>query len=215
MLNTEFVLFRYTLVTFPGQLLLILPIMQMSTTEPIMWLISPLGPTLGGPLGPLLLFLRKIFFTQVLVFCLLPCLCSFAMTWMGFGQSELETDIIIAIVFTVILTFIIIIVVHEPVLQFLSELRARIPLNDDNMRCALYVLVGLCPSLIRLAQNGMAMEGFMDVISCGLMLAFGVVFHKLVSYYPYPTFVILFFTILFRKLSLFSEENEMNKIQHI
>ena len=185
MLNTEFVLFRYTLVTFPGQLLLILPIVQMSTTEPIMWLISPLGPTLGGPLGPLLVFLRKIFFTQALVFGLLPCLCSFAMTWMGFGRSVLETDIIIAIFFTAILTYIIIKVVHEPVRQFLSELRARIPLNDSNMRCALFVLVGLCPSLIRLAQNGLAIEGFMDVISCGSMLTFGVVFHKLMSYYPY------------------------------
>ena len=215
MLNTEFVLFRYTLVTFPGQLLLILPIVQMSTTEPIMWLISPLGPTLGGPLGPLLVFLRKSFFTQVLVFCLLPCLCSFAMTWMGFGRSELETDIMIAIFFTAILTYIIIKVVYEPVMQFLSELRARIPLNDSNMRCALFVLVGLCPSLIRLAQNGMAIEGFMDVISCGSMLAFGVVFDKLMSYYPYPTLVILFFTILFGKFSIFSEENEMNKIQHI
>ena len=185
MLNTEFVLLRYTLVTFPGQLLLILPIVQMSTTEPIMWLISPLGPTLGGPLGPLLVFLRKIFFTQALVFGLLPCLCSFAMTWMGFGRSELETDIMIAIFFTAILTYIIIKVVYKPVLQFLSELRARIPLNDSNMRCALFVLVGLCPSLFRLAQNGLAIEGFMDVISCGSMLAFGVVFHKLVSYYPY------------------------------
>ena len=185
MLNTEFVLFRYTLVTFPGQLLLILPIVQMSTTEPIMWLISPLGPTLGGPLGPLLVFLRKIFFTQALVFGLLPCLCSFAMTWMGFGRSELETDIMIAIFFTAILTYIIIKVVYKPVMQFLSELRARIPLNDSNMRCTLCVLVGLCPSLIRLAKNGMAFEGFMDVISCGSMLAFGVVFDKLMSYYPY------------------------------
>ena len=192
MLNTEFVLLRYTLVTFPGQLLLILPIVQMSTTEPIMWLISPLGPTLGGPLGPLLVFLRKIFFTQALVFGLLPCLCSFAMTWMGFGRSVLETDIIIAIFFTAILAYIIIKVVHEPVRQFLSELRARIPLNDSNMRCTLYVLVGLCPSLIRLARNGIAIEGFMDVISCGSMLAFGVVFDKLVSYYPYPTLGILF-----------------------
>ena len=185
MLNTEFVLFRYTLVTFPGQLLLILPIVQMSTTEPIMWLISPLGPTLGGPLGPLLVFFRKIFFTQVLVFSLLPCLCSFAMTWMEFGRSELETDIIIAIFFTAILTYIIIKAVYQPVMQFLSELRARIPLNDSNMRCTLYVLVGLCPSLIRLAKNGMTIEGFMDVISCGSMLTFGVVFHKLMSYYPY------------------------------
>ena len=185
MLNTEFVLLRYTLVTFPGQLLLILPIVQMSTTEPIMWLISPLGPTLGGPLGPLLVFLRKIFFTQALVFGLLPCLCSFAMTWMEFGRSELETDIIIAIFFTAILTYIIIKAVYQPVMQFLSELRARIPLNDSNMRCALFVLVGLCPSLIRLAQNGLAIEGFMDVISCGSMLAFGVVFDMLVSYYPY------------------------------
>ena len=194
MLNTEFVLFRYTLVTFPGQLLLILPIVQMSTTEPIMWLISPMGPTLGGTLGPLLLFLRKIFLTQALVFGLLPCLCSFAMTWMGFGRSELETDMIIAIVFTIVLTFIILKVVYEPVRQFLLQLRARIPLNDSNMRCALCVLVGLCPSLIRLAQNGIAIEGFMDVISCGSMLAFGVVFDKLMSYYPYPTFVILCLT---------------------
>ena len=153
-----------------------------------------MGPTLGGTLGPLLLFLRKIFLTQALVFGLLPCLCSFAMTWMGFGRSELETDMIIAIVFTIVLTFIILKVVYEPVRQFLLQLRARIPLNDSNMRCALCVLVGLCPSLIRLAQNGIAIEGFMDVISCGSMLAFGVVFDKLMSYYPYPTFVILCLT---------------------
>ena len=76
------------MVTFPGQFLLFLPLVQMSTTEPIMWFISPTLalPPAGPGTNP-----RMRILDLAVVICFFPGLFSLALSWVTKAQLDLET----------------------------------------------------------------------------------------------------------------------------
>ena len=113
------------MVNFPGQVLLFLPLVQMSTMEPIMWFICPsLDAILGGDQG---INPRLRILDLAVVICLLPLLFTFALSRITIGQWETlsyipETD---SIFFGSMLLPTIVKVVSKLMEWFISQVRSR------------------------------------------------------------------------------------------
>ena len=174
------------MVTFPGQFLLFLPLVQMSTTEPIMWFISPTLalPPAGPGTNP-----RMRILDLAVVICLFPGLFSLALSWVTKAQLDLETLSILpeadVVFFGAILLPTIIIAISKPVKWFISQVRSRNLLSDASMRRVLSIALVFSPYLIRFAMNGIAIKDLLEM-TLVLVMAFAPVYFKAFFYINTP-----------------------------
>ena len=175
------------MVTFPGQVLLFLPLVQMSTTEPIMWFISPtlaLPPT-GPGTNP-----RMRILDLAVVICFFPWLFSLALGWVTKAQLDLETLSFLpeadVVFFGAILLPTILIAISKPVKWFISQVRSRSLLSDASMRQVLSIALFFSPYLIRFAMNGIAIKDLLEMITLVLVMALAPVYFKAFFYICTP-----------------------------
>ena len=172
------------MVNYPGHMLLFVPLVQMSTTEPIMWFICPsLDAILGGDQG---INPRLRILDLAVIICLLPLLFTFALSRITIGQWDSETLSYIpetdSIFFGSMLLPTIVKVVSKLLEWFISQVRSRSPLSDATMLRILSVVVALTPWLVRFVMNGMTMEAFLEIVYLLLMMA-NMVFVFVVFFY--------------------------------
>ena len=174
------------MVTFPGQFLLFLPLVQMSTTEPIMWFISPTLalPPAGPGTNP-----RMRILDLAVVICLFPGLFSLALSWVTKAQLDFErlsflpeADVVF---FGAILLPTILIAISKPVKWFISQVRSRSLLSDASMRRVLSIALVFFPYLIRFAMNGIAIKDLLEM-TLVLVIAFAPVYLKAFFYINTP-----------------------------
>ena len=174
------------MVTFPGQFLLFVPLVQMSTTEPIMWFISPTLalPPAGPGTNP-----RMRILDLAVVICLFPGLFSLALSWVTKAQLDLETLSFLpeadVVFFGAILLPTIIIAISKPVKWFISQVRSRNLLSDASMRRVLSIALVFSPYLIRFAMNGIAIKDLLEM-TLVLVMAFAPVYFKAFFYINTP-----------------------------
>ena len=174
------------MVTFPGQFLLFVPLVQMSTTEPIMWFISPTLalPPAGPGTNP-----RMRIFDLAVVICLFPGLFSLALSWVTKAQLDLETLSFLpeadVVFFGAILLPTILIAISKPVKWFISQVRSRNLLSDASMRRVLSIALVFSPYLIRFAMNGIAIKDLLEM-TLVLVMAFAPVYFKAFFYINTP-----------------------------
>ena len=174
------------MVTFPGQVLLFVPLVQMSTTEPIMWFISPTLalPPAGPGTNP-----RMRILDLAVVICFFPGLFSLALSWMTKAQLDLETLSFLpeadVVFFGAILLPTILITFSKPVKWFISKVRSRSLLSDALMRRVLSIALVFSPYLIRFAMNGIAIKDLLEM-TLVLVMAFAPVYFKAFFYINTP-----------------------------
>ena len=174
------------MVTFPGQFLLFVPLVQMSTTEPIMWFISPTLalPPAGPGTNP-----RMRILDLAVVICLFPGLFSLALSWVTKAQLDLETLSFLpeadVVFFGAILLPTILIAISKPVKWFISQVRSRNLLSDASMRRVLSIALVFSPYLIRFAMNGIAIKDLLEM-TLVLVMAFAPVYFKAFFYINTP-----------------------------
>ena len=174
------------MVTFPGQFLLFVPLVQMSTTEPIMWFISPTLalPPAGPGTNP-----RMRILDLAVVICFFPGLFSLALSWMTKAQLDLETLSFLpeadVVFFGAILLPTILITFSKPVKWFISKVRSRSLLSDALMRRVLSIALVFSPYLIRFAMNGIAIKDLLEM-TLVLVMAFAPVYFKAFFYINTP-----------------------------
>ena len=174
------------MVTFPGQFLLFVPLVQMSTTEPIMWFISPTLalPPAGPGTNP-----RMRILDLAVVICLFPGLFSLALSWVTKPQLDLETLSFLpeadVVFFGAILLPTILITFSKPVKWFISKVRSRSLLSDASMRRVLSIALVFSPYLIRFAMNGIAIKDLLEM-TLVLVMAFAPVYFKAFFYINTP-----------------------------
>ena len=174
------------MVTFPGQFLLFLPLVQMSTTEPIMWFISPTLalPPAGPGTNP-----RMRILDLAVVICFFPGLFSLALSWVTKAQLDLETLSFLpeadVVFFGAILLPTILITFSKPVKWFISKVRSRSLLSDALMRRVLSIALVFSPYLIRFAMNGIAIKDLLEM-TLVLVMAFAPVYFKAFFYINTP-----------------------------
>ena len=174
------------MVTFPGQFLLFVPLVQMSTTEPIMWFISPTLalPPAGPGTNP-----RMRILDLAVVICFFPGLFSLALSWVTKAQLDLETLSFLpeadVVFFGAILLPTILIAVSKPVKWFISQVRSRGLLSDASMRRVLSIALVFSPYLIRFAMNGIAIKDLLEM-TLVLVMAFAPVYFKAFFYINTP-----------------------------
>ena len=174
------------MVTFPGQFLLFVPLVQMSTTEPIMWFISPTLalPPAGPGTNP-----RMRILDLAVVICFFPGLFSLALSWVTKAQLDLETLSFLpeadVVFFGAILLPTILITFSKPVKWFISKVRSRSLLSDALMRRVLSIALVFSPYLIRFAMNGIAIKDLLEM-TLVLVMAFAPVYFKAFFYINTP-----------------------------
>ena len=174
------------MVNFPGHVLLFAPLVQMSTTEPIMWFISPTLalPPAGPGTNP-----RMRILDLAVVICFFPGLFSLALSWVTKAQLDLETLSILpeadVVFFGAILLPTILIAISKPVKWFISQVRSRNLLSDASMRRVLSIALVFSPYLIRFAMNGIAIKDLLEM-TLVLVMAFAPVYCKAFSYINTP-----------------------------
>ena len=174
------------MVTFPGQFLLFVPLVQMSTTEPIMWFISPTLalPPAGPGTNP-----RMRILDLAVVICFFPGLFSLALSWVTKAQLDLETLSFLpeadVVFFGAILLPTILITFSKPVKWFISQVRSRNLLSDASMRRVLSIALVFSPYLIRFAMNGIAIKDLLEM-TLVLVMAFAPVYFKAFFYINTP-----------------------------
>ena len=174
------------MVTFPGQFLLFVPLVQMSTTEPIMWFISPTLalPPAGPGTNP-----RMRILDLAVVICFFPGLFSLALSWVTKPQLDLETLSFLpeadVVFFGAILLPTILITFSKPVKWFISKVRSRSLLSDALMRRVLSIALVFSPYLIRFAMNGIAIKDLLEM-TLVLVMAFAPVYFKAFFYINTP-----------------------------
>ena len=174
------------MVTFPGQFLLFVPLVQMSTTEPIMWFISPTLalPPAGPGTNP-----RMRILDLAVVICFFPGLFSLALSWVTKAQLDLETLSFLpeadVVFFGAILLPTILITFSKPVKWFISQVRSRSLLSDASMRRVLSIALVFSPYLIRFAMNGISIKDLLEM-TLVLVMAFAPVYFKAFFYICTP-----------------------------
>ena len=174
------------MVTFPGQVLLFLPLVQMSTTEPIMWFISPTLalPPAGPGTNPRLRILDL-----AVVICFFPGLFSLALSRVTQAQLDLETLSFLpeadVVFFGAILLPTILIAISKPVKWFISQVRSRSLLSDASMRRVLSIALFFSPYLIRFAMTGISIKDLLEM-TLVLVIAFAPVYLKAFFYINTP-----------------------------
>ena len=174
------------MVTFPGQFLLFVPLVQMSTTEPIMWFISPTLalPPAGPGTNP-----RMRILDLAVVICFFPGLLSLALSWVTKAQLDLETLSFLpeadVVFFGAILLPTILIAISKPVKWFISQVRSRNLLSDASMRRVLSIALVFSPYLIRFAMNGIVIKDLLEM-TLVLVMAFAPVYFKAFFYINTP-----------------------------
>ena len=171
------------MVNFPGHVLFFVPLVQMSTTEPILWFICP---SLDAILGDQGINPRLRILDLAVIICLLPLLFTFALSRITIGQWDSETLSYLpetdSIFFGSMLLPTIVKVVSKLMEWLISQVRSRSPLSDATMLRILSVVVALSPWLVRFVMNGMTMEAFLEIVYLLLMMA-NMVFVFVVFFY--------------------------------